>query len=58
MGDTEMNFMKMPPLKSGYVWSNVAPLGEKPEWVAIPDIQSSGKLFGYDTADFMQRQYK
>jgi hypothetical protein len=55
------SFMKLPPHKPGYCWSNIAPLGSDPEWVEIVsplDDTNAGKLFGYDTDVFMRKQYK
>lgn len=53
------SIMKLPPLKPGYWWENIAPLGSEPEWVAKPaPIQSDDRIFGYDRAEFMARQYR
>lgn len=52
-------FMKLPPLKPGYVYENIAPLGEKPDWVAkVAPLPDDGKLFGYDPEIFMKKQYR
>lgn len=53
-----MRFMELPSLKPGYVWENVAPLGEKPEWIARPDIVQSDLLFGYREGDLLAKQYR
>lgn len=55
-----LTFMDLPPLKPGYLWQNVAPLGHLPEWAERPVTppQDDGKLFGYPVAVFMGRQYK
>lgn len=51
--------MTLPPLKPGYWWWNIAPIGEKPEWVQKPaPIESDDRIFGYDRAEFMARQYR
>jgi hypothetical protein len=52
-------FMELPPLKPGYWWVNVSLPGEDPVWEAqVAPIETGGKLFGYDEADFMAKQYK
>lgn len=49
---------------TGYWWENVAPLGEAPDWQLSPIPPSVdpnhgvGRLFGYETAEFMARQYQ
>lgn len=56
--------------KAGHIFANVARLGDRPDWQQIPrpiDFDSAGdpnspiygnKLFGYDEAEFLRRQYK
>jgi hypothetical protein len=54
-------FLDLPPHKPGYCWWNVAPLGEDPVWeerVAPWTIATEGKLFCYNEAEFMAKQYK
>ena len=58
-----MRFMeatKRDPLKPGYWWQNTAPLGEKPTWKQRPEPHAAddGRLFGYDAAEFLAKQYK
>lgn len=57
-----MGFMKLPLHKLGYCWSNVAPLGEKPQWVEIVapwnSLPRESELFGYDEKAFLRKQYK
>jgi hypothetical protein len=51
--------------KPGYCWVNVAALGEAPDWQeqvsphgAMSDPNAGIRtLFGYDTQEFMARQY-
>lgn len=57
------SIMKLPPLKPGYWWENVAPLGSDPKWVQKPmppveDLNLPFKLFGYQQSAFMARQYR
>jgi len=48
------------------VWVNIAPLGETPDWreVKSPHSQHSdpnygvGQIFGYETREFLRKQYK
>lgn len=57
-------FMKLPKLKPGYVWVDVAPVGAGyAEWEMVPDMHAAnewqkGKIFGYDEQEFLARQYK
>jgi len=45
--------------KPGYIWNNIAPLGEKPDWIEAVEIPNNdGKLFGYDEKEFLAKQYK
>lgn len=52
--------------KPGNAWENVAPLGEKPDWREVKSPHGTysnpnygmDQLFGYDTQEFMRRQYK
>jgi hypothetical protein len=45
--------------KPGYWWVNVAPLGSKPNWQEqVKPVSQAGKIFGYDAAEFMAKQYK
>lgn len=53
-------FMQGPKLSAGYVWNNDAPLGSGEKvWreVVAPHVPD-GKLFGYDQAEFMAKQYR
>ena len=51
--------MSLPPLKPGYWWVNIAPIGDDPKWVQQPaPVSDEGKLFGYDAKTFMAKQYK
>lgn len=54
-----MRIMEMPPLKPGYWYVNVAPLGRSPKWEAqiAPPVES-GFLFGHAPADLLAKQYK
>lgn len=50
----------------GMAWENVAPLGAAPDWREVPNAHGPhsdpnygfGKLFGYDQAEFMAKQYR
>jgi len=48
--------------KPGYCWRNIAPLGEKPDWVEAiqpPDVDvNDRRLFGYEESEFLAKQYK
>lgn len=43
-------------------WKNIAPLGEKPDWVESYPPESIDPnritIFGYEEKEFLQRQYK
>ncbi|WP_277019035.1 MULTISPECIES: hypothetical protein [Paracoccus] len=57
MTSTEMR--KHPPLAPGYHFSNVAPLGQDPDWrVELAPPAASGFLFGYEPADLLAKQYR
>jgi|GEM_PF-3701954 len=45
-------------LKPGYWWANVAPLGEKPDWVMEVVPHESKGIFGYEVAYIMAKQQK
>ena len=58
------SIMKLPLLKPGYWWWNTAPVGQDPVWEQKPmpdpvvlDCQIK-TLFGYETREFMARQYR
>ena len=43
-------------------WRNIAPLGEKPDWIedyppGTIDINER-TIFGYDESEFLRKQYK
>lgn len=55
--------MDLPPLKPGYWWWNVAPIGDRPVWEQrpMPSDERPGqidKILGYETKAFMAKQYK
>lgn len=49
-------FMQAPALHAGYVWYNT----HDKVWIEQPEVQplEDGKLFGYDVAEFMAKQYR
>ena len=55
-------FMKLPKLPKGFIYENVAPLGEEPEWVMKPEPHDWTKkeelVFGYPIDVLMAKQYK
>ena len=52
-------FLDLPIHKHGYLWENVAPLGEEPLWEERPEPASyEDRLFGYEVQEFMAKQYK
>lgn len=60
---TSQEMFKHPQLPRGKCFSNVAPLGEKPDWQIIDtphhvSINEPQLLFGYDTEVFLRKQYK
>lgn len=55
---TTQQMMKAP-LKPGYWFVNVAPLGESPDWKAQTETpQETRYLFGYEPKDLLAKQYK
>lgn len=50
----------------GMAWEDVAPLGDPPDWREVPSPHGPhsdpnyglGRLFGYDQAAFLAKQYR
>ncbi len=57
---TTQEIMKLKSSLGG--WKNIAPLGEKPDWIeAYPPETidpNNETIFGYDKKEFMAKQYK
>ena len=58
------SIMQLPPCKPGYWYWNTAPIGMDPMWEQkpMPDPVDPNRqletIFGYETREFMARQYK
>jgi hypothetical protein len=56
---TSQEMMKAPPLKPGYWWENISPLGSTPDWQPrVAPRPEDDRLFGYDRDAFMAKQYR
>ena len=53
------HFMRAPTLSPGCHWWNTSPLGQAPQhFVERVTVTDSGRIFGYEPADLMARQYR
>ncbi len=61
---TSQETFKHPPLPPGKWFRNVAPLGEKPNWIVVdepymyPEFREERTIFGYEEKAFLRKQYK
>jgi len=54
-------FMNSPPLRAGYWWHNETQdtMAEFQTWLeVVAPLDNNNKLFGYDQAEFLAKQYK
>ncbi len=61
---TSQEMIKHLPLPPGKWFWNVAPLGEKPNWIVVdepyldPEFRSEQTILGYEEKAFLSKQYK